>query len=1104
MMNWRGAIKRVLKWSAIAVTTVIVIIIAAVGLCVWVLTPARLTPIVRDVASEAVPGVEVGLARAELTFWSTFPRLYIDLDSLSLADRAFPLADDRTVIRLGHLHGGVDIPALLTGAYRVYDVELSGLSVNVVVLDDTRSNLSGLVPADTTATPSETPLILPEFSINRFEIKDSLVMNYRHKADSLYMNLTVRPSRVLSGTDDGYDVDLRSNVTYGPVRPLNIESVPMAINGRVVWSPQSPFRLALRDFGIDIAGVPVRFDTALDFADTLRVETADIDLGPVVVDSLRQLLTDGAFPQLDDIVTDMKVQVKARLSRPYVLNPDTVLLPHVSGTIDIPDCSLSVGPLHYDGVGLAAGFDINGDDLDRSVVNVDRLAASGRVISASFSGKATRLLSDPSLDGKMMLLMVLDRLPGKLLDRYGMQASGRVALDASGRFRLSDLSRQHFYRADLKGSLSLDNLAVEMPDSGIAFYTGKTVLGLGTHTSYKGATNRVDSLLMASVTIDTLALDYGDIRLTVADVKGGFGCENRPPSADTTIVVPLGAGLKVGRLLVTSGDSVRMGLRGGSVQGRILRYEGDSKVPQLSLSASADVMTGTDGKAFVGLVDGSVSADAHLRRRRQRPDSLRQRSKRRRQMVVDTVNTVDFGAGGLATLVNRWSMTGQVRAGRGMMFTPLMPIRNRLTDLDMTFSTDSIVLHSLKYKGGGSDFSVKGTVSNLRRALNRRGDMVVRCTVSSDTLDLDQLLHIAAMGSAQTASTDASQLMTDFGGDTDLRQDTAIDTEAPLTAILVPTNIDADLDVTAGTVLYSQLPVSDFGGCLMVKGGAISLTDLHARSGRGSLDMSALYSAPSPSDIRFGLGLRLNDINVKEFIDLMPAVDSIMPLLGSFKGIIDADVAATADLDSLMTVRLPTLDAAVKLSGDSLTLLDAETFRTLKKWLRFKGTESNQIEHMDVEMLISDSNMEIFPFVFNFDRYRLAVMGTNDLDLNYNYHISVLKSPLPFKFGINISGNPDKMKVRLGGAKYKDGMAGQSVALVDTTRINLLDEMQRVFRSGAARREFARLNVNRDRTPATVGADEGISHADSILMIREGLIAAPDTVSPIPTPIKKK
>ena len=42
------------------------------------------------------------------------------------------------------------------------------------------------------------------------------------------------------------------------------------------------------------------------------------------------------------------------------------------------------------------------------------------------------------------------------------------------------------------------------------------------------------------------------------------------------------------------------------------------------------------------------------------------------------------------------------------------------------------------------------------------------------------------------------------------------------------------------------------------------------------------------------------------------------------------------------------------------------------------------------------------------DRYKVAVGGTHNLDMTFNYHLSVLKSPVPFKLGIDITGNPAK------------------------------------------------------------------------------------------------
>lgn len=227
---------------------------------------------------------------------------------------------------------------------------------------------------------------------------------------------------------------------------------------------------------------------------------------------------------------------------------------------------------------------------------------------------------------------------------------------------------------------------------------------------------------------------------------------------------------------------------------------------------------------------------------------------------------------------------------------------------------------------------------------------------------------------------------------------------------------------------------------------------------------------------------------------MLPAIDSIMPMLKEFEGIIDADIAATTDIDTAMNFVLPSLNAAIKLHGDSLVLLDTETFKSLSKWLLFKNKKRNMIDNMTVEVLIENSMLELFPFMFDIDRYRLGVMGSNDMALNYNYHVSVLKSPLPFKFGLNLSGNLDDMKIRVGKAKFKDKMVSERVAIVDTTRINLLNQIENVFRRGVDVAKLGKLEIDRSKVESNAVIDvvsDTISHADSLMLIKEGYLPAP-------------
>ena len=169
-------------------------------------------------------------------------------------------------------------------------------------------------------------------------------------------------------------------------------------------------------------------------------------------------------------------------------------------------------------------------------------------------------------------------------------------------------------------------------------------------------------------------------------------------------------------------------------------------------------------------------------------------------------------------------------------------------------------------------------------------------------------------------------------------------------------------------------------------------------------------------------------------------------MLRSFKGLVNFEAAAESRIDSNLNIKIPSLRAAVHIDGDSLVLMDGETFAEISKMLMFKNKKRNVFDSITVNMTVQDGNVTVYPFLVQIDRYKAAVGGTQGLDMNFDYHISVLKSPIPIKLGVNITGNLDKMKIRLGKAKYKDDVTPVAIRKVDSTRINLGREIVSDFR----------------------------------------------------------
>ena len=103
---------------------------------------------------------------------------------------------------------------------------------------------------------------------------------------------------------------------------------------------------------------------------------------------------------------------------------------------------------------------------------------------------------------------------------------------------------------------------------------------------------------------------------------------------------------------------------------------------------------------------------------------------------------------------------------------------------------------------------------------------------------------------------------------------------------------------------------------------------------------------------------------------------------------------------------------------------------------------------MSVQGLIADDMLEVFPFVMNIDRYTLAMSGIQNFDQSFNYHVSVLKSPIPFRFGINLKGNFDNWKYDLGKAKYKNTNVPIFTSQINSMQMNLLNSIHNIFTKG--------------------------------------------------------
>lgn len=460
---------------------------------------------------------------------------------------------------------------------------------------------------------------------------------------------------------------------------------------------------------------------------------------------------------------------------------------------------------------------------------------------------------------------------------------------------------------------------------------------------------------------------------------------------DTNRIVSLQCDMEVSKLRASMGDSIKLYSARAKAQAALGPQEVDVTKPAIDFSLRADSLFFSAAGTRMAMNVAGI------------------------KMKADKLND------------SLWMPKGIVGFNRLRFRTPEFGLPIRMSKTAVTVDGPKITLKNASVRIGRSNMTATGDMMGVYRAMTKGEKLTAHLSLRSDLIDCNQLINSLSFPE------DTTEVLTD-----------SVPSEMKL--FVIPRNIDFELQTDLKKVIFEKMLFENVHGAVDIKNQAIHLEDLSIRALDADMKAVMVYKAGSPRGGYAGFDFKIRNINIAKLVDFVPALDTIVPMLRSFKGRVMFDVAADARLDSAMNIRIPTLRSAIHIKGDSLVLMDGETFAEISKMLMFKNKKENVFDSISVNVTVHDGNVTVYPFLVEIDRYKAAVGGEQGLDMNFNYHISILKSPLPFKAGVNISGNLDKMKFRIGKAKYKDAVTPAAVHRVDSTRMNMGNEIVNRFR----------------------------------------------------------
>lgn len=314
--------------------------------------------------------------------------------------------------------------------------------------------------------------------------------------------------------------------------------------------------------------------------------------------------------------------------------------------------------------------------------------------------------------------------------------------------------------------------------------------------------------------------------------------------------------------------------------------------------------------------------------------------------------------------------------------------------LDIDFTLDRFKINDSRMIMGNSDIIVWGDIYNLGEFIEKTGLLTGEMYLESDHVDVTQLLGFLNGFTGDESEGVALNQPIEAGNDT-------------LTApFMVPKGIDLTMYTNFAEITYNDHLFTNVGGDVTIKDGVAVLQELGFSSDAAKMQLTAIYKSPSIDELFMELDFHLLDIEIDELISLVPAVDSIIPMLKSFSGKAQFHLAVETEVKPDYWPKMSTLIGAAAIEGKNLVIMDNEVFNSIKKKLLMSKNATNVIDSLDVEIQILRNKVDLYPFLIHMDRYQAVIAGRHNInkDLDCGYHISLTDTPLPIRLGVDISG----------------------------------------------------------------------------------------------------
>lgn len=1054
--KWRKA----LRIAGITLgSLLLLVILTAGGITLW-LTPSRLSRIAERQASEYF-NADFSVGDIEFTLWSSFPRLAVNVGPITVVSRnlrditpeqraKLPSGCDSLASASG-LRGSINILRLAAGDLYLSNIEVDSLRLNIVALDDSLNNYD-ILPETT-----DESFRIPYFSTNYARLKAPQRIDYFSAATQTRINAVADSAsmRRQKGKSDSYTLKFNGHITAKVDSLTLLRDFPFELDGDMGLAFH-PFSLRLSDYTVALGNTRGHLNMKLALGRQSQIDSLTYKIDTFDLMRLLDYMPERRLPYLSGLDADISLTTSARLVTPYRFS--STALPSLEVDFDVDggkvDYTLSERETYsLSDIGMSARLFFDGRHPDSSRFSIYRCSLGGEGTRIDLQGTISDLTGgNPLADLRLQADADLTAAGRSIGILRAYSPHGRITTDTRMRFRISDATRSGLTDICLNGKIRLDTASLSPA-------AATSVSARHLEVNFTAAANRLsdrileNGMLAVKASADMVSIKGNACRASLR----GLAVTSRDDSRHTFV---FSSGAKAplmfqfdmqaaGATLDMPDDTLHIEATGMT---GINRFSGGEANARLRARCVSMRLNGTD----ISVCDANLSGNFSLADTLHdiRPDHIHaDTSPADRQGLATAPHSPEYLVCRLpekaADFFRHAILDARLRTGGGKILSRAFPQPVTLEGLDISTDLDTLTIHRLGARSGISAFSLSARADNLRRFLGFASPqrLGLDLTIDIDTLGINNLAHVYKKGIG-TERQSASQQPPEA-------PDSTAANASDNVALLIPRNIDARIKASAKETVYTNLHLYDLGASIGVADGKADISHLRISSDFGHADLSLLYDTSDIEMMRMKLALAIKQIDVTRFFENFHTLLLMMPAMKNLSGYVSAECEGDMLLFPDMNINVPSLRADVSVQGRQLKVHQNHFIRRITKMMFIRTSRDIHIANINAHATVHDNLLTLYPFRMDFDRYRLRIGGLNNFNGRLHYQIGVLDSPVPFPFGINISGMFHNPELRFGGAGLDpDKGLAISSSIEENNQVNLVKELRhylRVFIDTAAK-----------------------------------------------------